>query len=531
MRLLPPSNPMNNSEVDHAGTASPVCAARPRNYWVFLLLLYAIAFAIYGGYIANDWVFDDHQLIVASDWYERPMQPGDLIADLGEPLCGRKMSYWRPGQLLLYKLQYTIFGKNPAGWRFFAILLHATVACLAMLVFSRFVKDPKLAFAAAALYLAHPAHTEVIGSNNISISEGLFALAGLLAMQKGRPILTALFAVMALSIRESAVVFPFIYFLFAIFGDSELKKRRLMAAAFSLCAVVAMMALRFFVLKHSLQSSPEPWPVFYRVGMAAYMIIKTIFLPLPANLSIYHAQIPELPYIIAGWILIALALATIFALYVYLRRTGEYAPLLFVLAAALGVGPYMGLFALNIPFAQHYLYIPLAFTVFGFAVFLDGKFTRGGRRILFALILTFFAVVSFGEAKTYRHDGTAFEDATRKYPASETVFRNLAYYQFNIGDFEGAEKSYRRVLKLTRGEDKKAWNNLGDIFFKTGQLENAEKCFRKAAQEGEINLAVLLVNTQRFDEAMPLLDKLLADKPDDKTLQAMMQVVKKSMQK
>jgi protein O-mannosyl-transferase len=522
---------MNNPDVDHAGTTSPVCDARHRNYWVFFLLLYAIAFAIYGGYIANDWVYDDHRLIVASDWYERPMQPGDLLADLGEPLCGRKMSYWRPGQLLLYKLQYTIFGENPAGWRFFAILLHATVGCLAMSVFRRFVKDPKLAFAAAALYLAHPAHTEVIGSNNISIPEGLFALAGLLALQKSRPILTALFAVMALSVRESAVVFPFIYILFAAFGDSELKKRRLMAAAFSLGAVAAMMALRFFVLKHSLQSSPEPWPVFSRVGMAAYMIVKTIFLPLPANLSIYHAPIPQLQHIIAGWLLIALALATIFALYAHLRRTGAYAPLLFVLAAALGVGPYMGVFALNILFAQHYLYVPLAFTIFGFAVFLDGKFTRGGRRILFAVLLTIFTVVSFGEAVTYRHDGTAFEDATRKYPASETAFRNLAYHQFNAGDFEGAEKSYRRVLKLSRGENKKAWNNLGDIFFQTGRIENAEQCFRKAAQEGEINLAVLLINTQRFDEAMPLLENLLADKPDDKMLQEMMRVVKNSTQK
>ncbi len=493
--------------------------------------LMALAFVTYGGYIANGWVFDDQELIVDSDWYEKPMRLGDLTADLAGPLCGRKMSYWRPGQLLMYRFLYALFGKNPSGWRFIAVVMHGLMACALSCLFLRYVKNGKLAFLTAALFLAHPAHTEVIGSNNISIPEGLLAVLGLLALLRGRVFLTALFAALALSVRESGLIVPLIYLLFALFSDKDSRKNRYVAAGASLAAVGVMTAVRFGILKHSLLSSPNPWPVVERMGMSAYLIMRTLVLPWPNNLAILHAPGSHAAQIITGWILITAVVMAFAGIYVFCRKTRDYSPLLFALAAGLAVGPYMGVFSLYIIFAQHYLYIPLAFTICALMMLLYKK--TGDRAVMAAALplIVIMAGISFSEAGVYRNDGAAFEDVLEKYPQCETALLNLGEYHYRAGNWEKAEESYKRLLVLTRGEHPKAWVNLGDIYYRSKHFVEAKNCFQKAGEQGRYNLAVLLINAGKLSEAGPLVEKLLKAEPEDATLIGMMDAIKKAAEK
>ena len=167
--------------------------SQKKTLFLWCAIIFIVGVGVYAPYLQNGWIFDDSALITKSQWYEQPFRAQDLTADLGEVLTDAPMHYWRPGQLLLYRLEYELFGERPAGWHLTAVLLHiATTICLFLFVLV--FLSPHYAGVAALLFMLHPLTSEVVGSNNFQISsaEGLFVFLSLLAASRGRYLLVFL---------------------------------------------------------------------------------------------------------------------------------------------------------------------------------------------------------------------------------------------------------------------------------------------------------------------------------------------------
>jgi tetratricopeptide (TPR) repeat protein len=489
--------------------------------WCAALL--AFAFALYGRYLLSGWVYDDQSLIVHNTRLDGPLTRDALLVDLGDYLLDQHMGYWRPGSLALFWATAHLTGKNPFAWRIVSIVLLAACAGLLLWLLIGVGAPLNLAGAAALLFLAHPVNAEAVGvANQINSSaELLFVLGAILALTRQRPLLCALCFAGALSIRESAVVLPA-----AVLAYPLLQRRRTAHDFLApiLCALVlgAYLLVRFGALDIPLVTPETEFQMWQRMGLVAYAAARLIVLPLPRFLSIRHGLTPAAPQLIAGWLVIALAAALAVYLAIRARKNPTLVhPAFFFVTALVVAAPYSGLAQPVILFADHYFMLPAVF-LFSAAALLFAQVAPDLNRqkqiaavIAFTLLFGGLGLCTISRARVFRNDAAALGDAAAKYP--DAVFSHIyrGDHFFDAGRLPEAQLEYAAAIRLSGGRSRRAYNSLGDLFFRQGDLARAETCFRRAGREGWPNLAVLLFNTRRYDELRPLLTQMLARNPHD----------------
>src|SRR5262249_43374502 len=107
--------------------------------------LFALGGALWANALANDFVWDDR-----------------LLATVPVTLTGRVGSYYRPVVLPSFALDRAVFGGAPWGFHLTNLLLHVAAAWLVLRLAEAVGLGAGAAFAAAALFLAHPVQTEAV---------------------------------------------------------------------------------------------------------------------------------------------------------------------------------------------------------------------------------------------------------------------------------------------------------------------------------------------------------------------------------
>jgi hypothetical protein len=477
-----------------------------RVFWI--VLLFVVGVVVFSGYVDNQWLYDDHALIVGSPWYQQPFHLTDLVRDLGAVLVHAPMKYWRPGQLVLYRTEYEIFGFGLMGWHVVAILLHIAAACLFFLLVCRLLDDVALSGFAALLFLVHPLTSEVVGSNNFQISsaEAIFVFGCLMAALRGRWGVVFLCTAAALSFRESALALPVVVGVLAL-ARARAQRAAWVSVASSAAACALYVFVRFGVLGHGLLTAPVQLPAVQRIGLIAFHAVRLFVLPLPGNLSLYHDLRAETFVVIVGWLALAAAVSLGVWLAAAARRDETRRPLaFFFLAGLICAAPYVGIVQPYILFAEHYFYLPCAFMIAGLAAML-GRVRKWRFIAVAALALAaVFAVVSYHREATFQDNFAAFRDVAQKYPDLHWAHLSLARHDLAADDPEHALVEAQQVLRLTGGANLEAWKLLGYAYAKTGKARRAESCFRQAGEEGEYELALLLYSERRHAELVALLD-------------------------
>jgi tetratricopeptide (TPR) repeat protein len=127
------------------------------------------------------------------------------------------------------------------------------------------------------------------------------------------------------------------------------------------------------------------------------------------------------------------------------------------------------------------------------------------------------------EAQGLRPEAVAqYEDAFKTDPEYAPAWMAFGNASFDAGDFKSAERSFRRVLKLSPGHAG-AGNNLAMVYLAQGvKLDEAERLAREAlAQGGPLKpyildtLANVDLKRKRYPEARADLDQALAVVPPD----------------
>jgi len=212
---------------------------RMRRTALCILVLALLPFVLYHASLRLPFLCDDFLLF---SWLEGrsyhpapdPLSAYQLITPEGTRAAPQTVPWWtspqtrlhflRPLATLTLKLDHRIWGKNPAGYHFTSLLLHALVCVSLFLVGRRLFQDEAAAFLGVLVFTS-PVSTAFVVSwvaDRISILALLWGLLGLYfhaghrtrGRGVGRAFLAWLLFVLAFLSKESGAVFIGVYFLY-----------------------------------------------------------------------------------------------------------------------------------------------------------------------------------------------------------------------------------------------------------------------------------------------------------------------------
>ena len=179
------------------------------------ILLTAIVLLAYGNSLPNGFTYDDEGLVVhnafikdTADWPR--LFTTHYWAGIRDPNTAHPGSsgLYRPLVSFSYALNYAAGGADPLGYHVVNVLLHLIVVWLVFLLALELGMGFFPALAAAALFAAHPIHTEavsgVVGRAELMMTVGF--LGSLLCAARGRTWVALLPFAFALGSKEQALM-------------------------------------------------------------------------------------------------------------------------------------------------------------------------------------------------------------------------------------------------------------------------------------------------------------------------------------
>jgi len=191
------------------------------SFLVFSLVVVAVCFA---SALANDFILDDYHIVDVNPAI-RSIAPAHLLLT---PYWGEKSDagIYRPLTLFSFALEYPLWHRWAGGYRLMNLLLHALNGLLVFVLARGLLQSNPAAWAASALYLVHPVHTEavvgLIGRSEL-LASMFFLLAWVLFRQKRILLCSTAFFLSLLS-KESAITFPLVIALDTWISDGSLRK-------------------------------------------------------------------------------------------------------------------------------------------------------------------------------------------------------------------------------------------------------------------------------------------------------------------
>lgn len=496
----------------------------PAHHCAALLLLVLLTFGVS---LTNEFVWDDHGLIVENAWLNAPEHWARALFSnfwkLGENVQDPDRSFYRPVVSLSYLVDRAIWGLNPAGFHLSNLLLHGLASCLAWRLASRLLGSAGLGLLAAALFAVHPAHVENVAwiSGRTDLLCAIFYFAAALklldwletASNRDLAGLVVLY-LLALFSKEMALTFPLMTLLLV-----RLVKRDIPVSTPVVLTVVLTLlylAARFFVLGDVAIAAGEA-PVLHRLAtlplvLLHYLGLTFLLLPMDPHHGLdYVRDIVSPPF----WLpLVALA-----GLVLLLWRLRRHYPLvtagLLWFVIALIPTFHLGGFG-DVLLADRFLFIPslgvavaLASLIGAWAPDLvaGNPLYRTLRGAVVTLMMITMMAYSFFYCGSWKNNLSLFRLAATTSPGSAYVQFNLANSLHDAGHTEAAIDAYRRAIEL-EPDYAEARTNLGMLLVETGNLIEALQQFQFAERDGDhsatlyANLAALLRRMGNLEGAL-----------------------------
>ncbi|MCC6143437.1 MAG: tetratricopeptide repeat protein [Candidatus Hydrogenedentes bacterium] len=478
-----------------------------------LMLALALAGAIcYANTLNGEFVWDDASSILLHQHVQDPSKFFQLFQEDQHAFGRGQGNFYRPlvsvSFMVDYLLTYSPASDAPAPGASYPdikpfvfhisnALWHILAAIFFYLLLIRLGVPPGIRAVASLLYVVHPLHTEAVTyiSGRADMMSAAFMFLGLwAALAQGparRRIVGALFAAICFAAgllsKESSFIFPFLLLLLLVLRPigTASKKPELAWRALPLILALAVggayAALRMTVLRFSEAQDTGASPLLQRLVETlqafAFYIVK-LFVPLGLHMEQTLAGY-------SGWwaALGALLLAALLGAFVLAIRMRQHR-----IAMAFGWFvitwvPISGIFPLNAPMAEHWMYVPMAGFWWGMAelVALAAQSPAARRAACAAAALMFivFAGLTANRNEDWTSNESIFLATLRENPDSARVQFNLAVtYDDLIDNKPAAERHYEAALRL---------------YERSGQ--------RSQAAEVHFALAELLAAQQRYADA------------------------------
>lgn len=536
-------------------SAGPDSSRRPNR----APLIVALALVTYVNSLQNELVFDDRGVVIDNPVVRRL----DLKGIFTHGFWGRPKAdpahtgSYRPLTTLTYALNYAAGELRPQGYHLVNILLHALCSFLAYLVAGRLLQSEGSALAAAALFATHPIHTEAVANvaGRAEMLAGVFFFAALLLYlryrEERRPtvLLWTLVAYLAAILsKESAIALPAVIIVMDWLlptegradtgGEKTAWHKAVLPACVGMAAVAGLYLFARYLVLGQLTRVPFTEvenPMAFAPALPRWLTrlyLLTVYLRLlvwPASLSADYSfnQIPLVQSLgdLRNLVTLTASLAGLVLLVWSHRRARVlcfallFAAVTFSLAANLiiPIGTVVG---------ERLLYVPC----FGFCVAVawaaaeaagTWKHPRARSVMRYALIIltALYAVRSVARNADWRTDLELMESAVRVSPNSVKVQANLGHLYAEAGNFEAAERHYRKAIAI-RPDHVTALSGLCLVLGRQARVKEMMAVYEVLSESGHkdadkpFRCGLALQTAGQFKEAIGIYEEALEIDPD-----------------
>ncbi len=482
------------------------------------LLLVLCALGAYAPALQNDFVWDDHALILRDPLIRSWQLIGEgfthfLFTDAAAS------DFYRPLQRLSYTFDYAAFFVSPMGYHLVSLLWHAGAAVALFFFAEEFLARCQLASArrtwvalgAALVWALHPVQSAAV----VYVSgraDPLAAAFGFLGLYLGLRLLRAegnarwgfgvgagfSFLASALS-KEMGLIFLLLWLIIAL---AQRPRRALLGMA----GLVVGVLFAYLSLRLPAEHLPAPMapaspllvrPIVSARAVAEYagLLVAPVRLQMEREVetrpsgygpeSMAAASWLELQTL-AGLLLVA---AAGFLLWRARRQPAIFLPL--VLAAVCYL-PISGLITLNANLAEHWLYLPSAFLFLGAAAALAAsgwltEKTLRSRALIVCLTtwLLFLPVRTFLRTFDWKDQRTFLTRTIRDGGDSARMWINLGGLELSAGNLVAARQALERALAQDP-EHTLALLNLAAVTIKEGDFPAARAILQRIKEPPEL---------------------------------------------
>ncbi|KAL7744365.1 hypothetical protein ACLKA6_001754 [Drosophila palustris] len=514
-----------------------------------LVLMCLICYG-YGGLSGAKFVFDDTVAIVKNrNVYALPTNWTAIFSHdfWGAPLLSvDSHKSFRPLTTLMFHYEYALLGLNAAHMKFLNLLLHCVNTLLMWrLVRSLYVEEidiERWATISAALFAAHPVHTEAV-SGVVGRAELMFGLIHLLCLMLtvasvDKPgcksvILILLLTAIGMLFKESAVTIPLSCATLDYFQNGtymlprKLQQRvittRLRYGCYIFGSVFLVVARLWWQNFEAPEFKTVDNPIAHNEHLLTrglsqqYLLVMNFWLMLCPQWLCFDWALGCVNLVTSIW---DMRLQAVIAFYsfilVALMNFRRLAGL--ILGLALMVIPFLpasGIIRVGFVIAERTLYVPsigfCLLSVYGFLYCYNYNADKAyWRNMLQTLIMLLFAVMMIRtrqRAAEWLNEETLFSSALQVCPNNAKVHYNIARLATDTGNSTRAFQHYHKAIELYP-EYESALMNLGNLYREHGQLLTAEKYIRAALiaypafPVAWMNLGIVQSAQKKFDEAL-----------------------------
>lgn len=513
-----------------------------------VLFIVLIGFFVYFNSLFNGFALDDtSQIINNTRLHSIQNLPAFFQGSTFNPIndTDKLMGiYYKPIMTTYFSIIYSFFGPNAFYFHFFQVILHIVNSILVYLFFLSFFRR-KLSFVLALFFLVHPINAESVAYISAS-QETLFLFFGMLALveivylKKLRHVsgwvkYSSILVLLLLSLlsKETGILFiillPFFGYLF-----SKNKKHPSVA----LLSFGSYLFLRIFIGKIALHTNNISPISLLPLTERLINVPKILFYPLwtfivPMNL--YTSQTWTIRTInfqnfYAPLFFIALLSSLLLYLgyYIARKRVELFKQYIFLSCWFLmGVGFHLQIIPLDSTVADRWFYLPIigALGIVGMS-FLILENRLADKKIL-VIVATFVILALFGVRTMYRNSNW---QSTKSIVSNDIQFQEdnsylqntLALELSKAGELQEAAKRFQLAYSVT--PQSAILSNLAITYAKLGDVQGAEATYVRLLKTDEryytayVNLTYILVKTNESQKALAISKKGLEFFPDDEKL-------------
>jgi Tfp pilus assembly protein PilF len=474
-------------------------------------LVCAVTALAYLGTMSFGFIYDDKPVIVDDE----SIRSWHFLTQYFIPTATSSKTFYRPITLLWLRLNYVVFGLNPAGWHFAMLACHVLMTYLVFIVAAKLSSNRTVAALAAILFGLHPIHVENVAwlSSVNDLLMSVFLLASFFSYLKfrdGRKAMawfatSVLCFLLALLSKETTAVFPVLIVGFAVLfplgrvaGDSRrgwaVFKNGLVSIPY-FAVLAGYLGARSLMLHGLVQPiAPLSWRTMILTAPSIlWFDVKHLLLP------IYSSEFYSMAYVTSlgfeNFVLPIILLAGILIAVAYWISTLAQ-PRLGIFAAAWAIVTilptlYLRAIAPGNFVHDRFLYLPSVGMVILVGLAVDqisssqALWAKGSGATIKWAVVGILCTTAF--AGTISHqvqwasDLLLYQNAIKYAPQNPIVMDNLANEFANTGRYDRALPLYLSALQLDPG----SWlsnYNLGYAYYRTGSFPEAVNYLTRAIQ-------------------------------------------------
>lgn len=503
------------------------------------LLVFITAFMAYANTLGGDFIWDDEYLILNNSQIKSFSHLPNVFKTYVGYGSENINNFYRPIQEISNMTDYFLWGKQPAGFHFTNVVLHALV-CVMVCILLFYLSGDIIAAGIGALFFAvHPVHSEAI-AYIAGRADSLYSLFMLISVvlfirfaKKAvggkycylRYYFSMAFFVLSILSKEIALMLPLLLFLYLFCfvrgREDRGAYKKLLASLIPYVVIVVIYGyLRLTVLSFSDIAPPSVFAqiplvfrlfTFFRVVMVYLgLMIYPHGLHMERTIAISRSLFD--PAAVVAFFVIAAIGWTAYLAYKKDKRLIAFAVLWFFA----NLLPVSNIVPINSFIAEHWIYMASVgfFLIIGIGVsrlyknaFKSNIALKTATTVILAGALGCYAIATVARNADWKDEVTFFKSTLKYHPKNARLYLNLGNTYYERGEIDNAIEQYRKSLEINP-RYAVAYGNIGSAYLHKGNIDKAEEYLIKGVSLQEkypiahYNLGIVLQEKGKLQESL-----------------------------